>query len=344
MSQAANNVDSIKGVLVCLIFGGGLIWSAMSRRKKARKVEDTPRSKVSSAPQGLVELQGFAWPKNLCVRTIDEREAVCYHISIERKETQGSGKNRRTTWVSVFAWGHTHPFYLVDATGLAEVHPGMSELDVATKQTRSWSALTKQQRVQVVALVGGRPIAGFPPGSGFFGLFSSAYRVVESEIRVGSPLYASGSFRTPTAHSEMARVPGLTSFAARVLNFEKRSFKDVTVLLDKNKDGKVTEDEAREGYSFAARLSRDKAQKGEEPEKEFPVFGVLERSASHALVLADAHESHLVNRLNRFFYPKILSGAALITLGIALLLMSVGLGPRAGLMDRLPSQGHSSSR
>ena len=48
---------------VYLIFGGAwLIISGLRRFRRKRDVEDTSTAKIRSAPQGSVEVQGYAWP------------------------------------------------------------------------------------------------------------------------------------------------------------------------------------------------------------------------------------------------------------------------------------------
>src|SRR5690606_11764211 len=162
----------LKGIAFCFIAGGGMVYRAIRTKKITREIADTPRSKTASAPQGLVELEGFAWPAGEVARCVSGEEVVYYRLEIQRAESRGSGKNRRTEWVSVFTHAPCAPFYVVDATGLALVTPATCEVDTHEKKTRAWGKLNANERKAVLAICAGKTITGFPPSDGFFSLFS----------------------------------------------------------------------------------------------------------------------------------------------------------------------------
>lgn len=328
----------LKGIAFCFIAGGGMVYRAIRTKKITREIADTPRSKTASAPQGLVELEGFAWPAGEVARCVSGEEVVYYRLEIQRAESRGSGKNRRTEWVSVFTHAPCAPFYVVDATGLALITPVTCEVDTHGKKTRSWGSLRANERKGVLAICAGKSIPGFPPADGFFGLFSSSYRIVENKIGIGSPLYVKGDFRTPTGGLPKVKAPGLSEFASRVFNAQARSLKNLRHFLDRNRDGVVTGEEARYGYGFAARQSRMKATKGAVEEKEFEVHGHVGTSPENRLLIADAHQDHLLARRGKYVWLQLVAGAALIALGSASLFPQVDLIQLISGRQRVPAQ------
>lgn len=300
-----------------LVTGGGLMIRALSRRKKTQKITDTPRSKVATAPQGYVELQGFAWPAAEEARTAAGQEVVLYRLEVQRSETRGSGKNRRREWVTIFYHAHVEPFYLVDPTGLARVDPGTAELDVGATRTRKWSSLSASEKKWIEEVASRRPVPGFPPSRGLLGIFSSPYRVLEKEILLGAPLYLHGDFRTPSVETPKVKVSGLSEFTSRIFNAEARSTKNINHFLDKNRDGRVCADEARYGYGFAARQARNKSRSQPSQEREFEVCGHVGSSSEHRLLIADMHEEHLVKRRQKWLWLEFVAGAALLAAGCA---------------------------
>ncbi len=297
--------------------------NSISRRKKTRKIADTPRSKVASAPQGYVEFQGFAWPAAQYARSAAGDEIVYYSLEVQRAETRGTGKSRRRQWVTVFTHGHVHPFYLVDPTGLALVDPSSAEMDLHGARTRDWASLKGEEKRWIEEIASRRAILGFPPSKGLFGIFSSPYRVVEKEIGVGSPLYLHGDFRTPSMTHPRVKVPGLSEFSSRIFSSEARSTKNIDHFLDKNRDGVVCGDESRHGYGFAGRQARNKSRTQPSDEREFEVYGNIGSSLEHRLLIADAHEEHLVKRREKWIWLQFLGGAALLAVGCATLTMEL---------------------
>lgn len=305
--------------VVSAVGGGSLLYKAIRNHQRLRKVVDTPRSKVASAPQGFVELEGFAWPQGETVQTLDNEEAIYYVLQIQREEQRGSGKNRRRTWITVFNYDHVVPFYLLDPTGVAVIMPHNSEVEVSDSTKRLFSKLTPEAQGRITDMVNGT-IANFPPGTGFFG-GGNKYRVVEKKLVVGSPFYATGDFKTHS-FNQLTIDDTLATFAHKVINFEGRSLKNVNTLLDRNKDGAVCAAEAILGYTNAAKISRLNPKTETAP---LEVFGTLDTSENHKLFFADTHQHHLVERLGRWQTLKFTGGAALIAASVCLTLLEFGL-------------------
>lgn len=310
--------ELLKGSLALLGFGAVFLFYASLRMKDVQRVHDTPRSRLESAPQGFVEVQGFAWPVDQA-SVVSGREVLFHSVVIEEHQTEWDFDEKRSKkkWVPVFNHLVSHPFYLVDATGLAEVDLGRSDFSMERASPRPWSSLPRTERERLLQLVGDQRPPGFPPWNFLGGLFGHAFRATESKLYVGSPMYACGNFHTPSRTKKSVQVRGLADFHRNVFNAQARSERNVDERLDKNKDGKVSEEEAREGYAFIANLARRKP----EPSgaAAFPIHGSLGSSAEHRLLIANVHEKYMDKRLRRKVYAPLTAGAAFVAAALYLL-------------------------
>lgn len=308
--------EEVKGIIGCLMIGGGLLWRAIKKHKKARQVQDTPRSKVASAPQGYVELQGFAWPIAQTFEGGEGYDTVYYSFTLQKQVTKGHGKSKRREWETVFVRVHADPFYLVDGTGLVRVIPIGAELELGSAKTRDWQRVSKKDKDRILEKVVNIKIPDFPPHDFMWGLFGSRYRIIEYEIPVGSPVYVNGDLKANEGLPQRIQATGLTNFYGRLFDKETKVQKNLKTLIDKNQDGKISADEALHGYRLAGHLALKKSKTENVEETDFEVFGNLAGSQNRKLFLANAHEEHVVQRLNKFVWLQFVGGALLVTLGL----------------------------
>jgi len=305
-----------------------MLWHALRRFRLVRLAQDTARSKAASAPQGLVELQGIAWPNGEDTRRSAAGVEVVYHaLKVQRERSRRSGKDRRKEWVTVARKDFAPPFFLVDATGLVSVDPGGAELELISDRTRTWDSLNQDERARVLEATGGESIAGFPPSESMFGLFASNFRIVESEIRVGSSIYARGDFRTAEGARESLRLRGLSQFHGRIFDSSTREQKRIAEALGDDRDGERSALEAIEGLYDAAASDRDAARTSESEAVAFPLHGRLSASTQHQLFIADRHEEHLVKGLGLAVYLQFAGGVLLIAAGLLRWAVDFGSGP-----------------
>lgn len=308
--------DDIKGIVACAVFGGGLLWTAIKNHRMKRKVADTPRSKASSAPQGYVELEGLAWPKSKTIASGEGKEAVYYCLLIQRKVKRGKSHE----WVTVHKEVHGEVFFLVDPTGLVEIDPQEAELNTNSTNTRAWTSLKKSEQERIHNIVTNK-VPNFPPST-LSKIVGSPYRVVETEILMGGPVYASGEFHGFNDGPAPTQLRGLTEFSSRVFDDTTRARKNLTRFFDRNADGKLCEDENLAGYTMAAKSARLKTAT---EERSFEVHGFLAKGQGHSLFLADAFEEHLAQRLDSYLWLRFGAGAALVALAIVWSLGKIGL-------------------
>jgi hypothetical protein len=184
--------------------------------RHTRLIEDTPTSKIRSAHQGYVELEGIAHPlENTAVACpLTNTGCVWWFYEIEKKVR--SGKN--TSWSTIDKKTSDAPFYLADDTGRCVVDPAGAE--VVTTFKRVW--------------YGGSAWPSGPPGRS--GLFSSGgYRYTERLILPASQIYALGLFATRNAVMDAAD----ENAALREKLAEWKRDPERMQLLDVNRDGQL---------------------------------------------------------------------------------------------------------
>ncbi len=319
--MSSTSAETIKVALAALGFGVFFIVTGLKKLKNARKVQDTPRSKIATAPQGYVEFEGFAWPQSITTQLSSGMEAVYYSLKIERQDQEGSGKNKRTVWRTVFTHVDSHPFYVCDPTGVASIDLKNSQIELDKCLVRGWGRLSEKEKTKILQLAGTSSIAGFPPSTFLFGVFSKNFRVTENEICAGSPVYVHGHFQTEKLNESPQLRTGFNEFAKRVFHFEGRSTRDLRHLFDRNKDGKLCHSEAQIGYSLLA-TNAIRKQNTEQSTVAVQEYGTLGSSPTHKLFIADTTEEHLVGRLRTSGLLHFWGGALATTFGILFLVPS----------------------
>lgn len=317
------DINQLKLSLISLAVGLFCLYYAFKRTKQKRQVEDTIRSFTATAPQGLVELQGFAWPVDeKIIKLPSNLEGVYYSFSLEQLVTKGSGKNKRKEWVSVYRYYFGNSFYLLDGKGLAVVNIQSSELILDSNKICNWNNLSNEKKLHLMTDIITRPVASFPPSNFLFGIFSESFRIVENEIPVGSPLYVRGSFSSSGHQNTFAESVGLTRFHQQVFKENSGQLKNVNALLDENKNTNVSAQEAQVGYSKIAQISKRRTIQEKLPEKPIEVFGELKKTTEHQLLVSNAHEQHLVDRLGKFLIPLYAGAVCFIAVSIFTFSMS----------------------
>lgn len=248
------SAEEIKAILIIPALAGGSIFAGFRMLSSARRIRDTPTSRIQSAAQGQIEFQGYAWPADAVIKRPNGQPCVHYWWSVERYEKRG--KNSR--WVSIFSeTSQALPFLIVDETAAAFVES--QKCDVKTIcEIRKWNQLNDSEKKFFSDFVGSK-INGFPPLTGLFGLFMQTYRICENHIPIGSPLFAFGHFETPADYPLEVESPGLNHFISRILRL-KGSHATRLSLLDSDRDGKISHSEMTRGYHLAALSSLSKSE------------------------------------------------------------------------------------
>lgn len=156
-------------------------WNRLSR---ARLIENTPTSRIRSAAQGYVELQGHArlMPGPEIVAPLSGDRCCWWEFRVEKKERQYRNGSSRTEWRTIDRGTSDELFLLVDSTGECVIDPVGAR--VIPSVSRKWRGSVPRPR-------------GYPRERSWVEFGDYRYR--ERLVRYGDWLYALGEFRSQTA-------------------------------------------------------------------------------------------------------------------------------------------------
>jgi hypothetical protein len=204
---------------------------------RTRLMENMPTSRLRSAAQGYIELEGDArlmeGPPIIAPLT----KAACVWWRFKVEERRSSGKNKN--WVTFRSGLSDDCFELHDGTGRCVVDPDGAKVIPHHRQV--W--------------YGSRPAPDIAPaiGSGWLRAGFGKYRYTEERLHPREPLYALGAFRTQTGVAE--------AFDERLdLNELLGKWKHdaaMMALFDTNKDGTVDAKEWEAVRRMAVKKVRD---------------------------------------------------------------------------------------
>ncbi|MCC7442443.1 MAG: hypothetical protein IT285_12475 [Bdellovibrionales bacterium] len=330
-----------------IVFGVGLMANGFRDTFRARKAQDTVRARAATAPQGSVEMEGYAWPAQgaLLALCADGRRAVCRALELQRRISSGRGRRR---WSTFHREVHAVPFLLVDESGAALVAPAPTDLGASLRARETpWKEASAEARERYFRAAG---LQSTEPG-----LFGPTLRFVERRILAGAPVHAHGSFSTPQARLTARPAEGAEQFWSKVKLLMTSAAHRVG-MLDRDRNGTVSEAEAEEVMSAGAVVWMRQAASGGggrgggggarrtvppavsgppahpavqalsgPPAVGLPqIHGVLVAAPGVPLVLSDCHEEHLIRRL-RWGGLKVVAGAVMAAAGAALLANELGM-------------------
>ena len=224
------------------MLGGG--WFAFRFMHVARVIEDTPTSRVRSAAQGYVELEGRARPlagtTNLSPLT--QRDCVWWRYRVQhRTESAGRG-GRRQRWRTVASGRSAQPFLIDDGTGECIVQP--ADAQVLAAESTTWHGAT--------------PWPTTIPGRSGLGIAGRDYRYFEERIHLHEQVYALGGFRSVSATGD-----GVTDDAVRaLLAVWKQDQESLAQRYDRDRDGSISLEEWETARTEARRtVERQRAER-----------------------------------------------------------------------------------
>ncbi|MGI9245338.1 MAG: GIDE domain-containing protein, partial [Steroidobacteraceae bacterium] len=164
--------------------------AALRSLRFARLIEDMPTSRIRSAAQGYVELEGRALPLDgqPVLAPLTQRPCVWWRYRIQKKIERGDRRNRRRSWETVNRGQSASPFILDDGTGTCEVQPDGAEI-VATEAT-TWYGATPW------------PAPGPAAGGNAWLDGGGPYRYYEERLYEHERIYALGDFRSDASAAE----------------------------------------------------------------------------------------------------------------------------------------------
>ena len=198
---------------------------------RARILEDIPTSRVRSASQGYVELQGFSrlldGPPILAPLT--QTRCTWWEYRIEKRSS-----DRKRRWQTIDSAASDELFALEDESGRCIVDPEGAEV---------YPMITKRWYGDSARPARPDPRRRFLPGR---------YRYTEKRMHDGDPLYAIGHFRTRYL-SEQLDVDQETGDLLRQWKQDRASLLE---RFDSNRDGEIDLDEWEQVRAAARREIR----------------------------------------------------------------------------------------
>lgn len=217
----------------CAAAGGSLglicFWWSFRALRHTRIMEDTATSKIRSAAQGYIELEGCArvMPGDPVIAPLSDTVCAWYSYKIEERSPSLNSRNQ-SVWHTIQSGTSDAIFHLEDDTDLCIIDPDSAIVNPSVSE--SWCGDSKQ------------PFA-ITHGSSFwlFDLFStSRYRYTEKRIHSGDPLYTLGMFIT------LGKDEGDSTVRTEIrdlLSHWKRDKKNLLKRFDLNNDGRIDQRE-----------------------------------------------------------------------------------------------------
>lgn len=186
-------------------------------------IEGTPTSKVRSAAQGYVELDGIGYllPGTPIVAPLSGITCTWYSYKVEEKTE--SGNDRRERWRTLRQETSDDLFLLKDDTGECVIDPEGAEVTPAISEV--WYGDVPMWNASLLRRSSGR------------------YRYTEKRMHPGDALYAIGQFRSIGGSQEL---PDTHAEVRELLAEWKRDQVALHARFDRNNDGVLSLDEWEE--------------------------------------------------------------------------------------------------
>lgn len=230
-------------MLLAAVAAAGLLslWRALVALHRARLIEDTPKSRVRSASQGYVELEGIATGRGTThTAPLSGLPCLWWRYRIERFQ----GGHRQARWRTLEEVQSELPFYLDDGTGVARIDPRGAEVSCRAQQV--WYGSEPLPPTARLA----RPRRGL--ARLWPRLERGRYRYTEWRLMEGEPLYVLGHFVTEDGERTLA----IDQLAARLLRRWKTDQPTLLARFDRNRDGRIDAAEWEEARAAARRAAR----------------------------------------------------------------------------------------
>ncbi len=278
----------------------GMLYLGFRQLHRARLIEDTPTSRIRSAAQGYVELEGRAVALgDPLYAPLSGKPCVWYQYRIDRRQAGLHGRKQR--WVNLEQGVSEAIFGLEDGTGRCVIDPEGAE--VYPNCELSWYGRESFP-------------THTPPGhSDFFG----PYRYTERWIAPGDTLYALGWFRTLEGSCE-SDLEGAIKAQLKAWKADPQALRQ---RFDLNRDGQI---DAKEWEIVRRQAAREALRAHLRQTPEEAVYLLSRPPRGEPFLLAGARQ------------PNLIWGYRLRASGALLGFLLGGLGLAWALWQRL-SQG-----
>ena len=311
----------IAGALI--FFGGGALLHGLRRLRQVRRLTDAASSRIASAPQGTVEVQGYAWPVKPLENPFELSNVVFYDFKIEEERKSGNS----SSWHVVFSDTSTQPFAIIDTTGFAIIYPQSADFELRTKVYPDKELAPGPKNAIQSHLL--RKGSRFELGQRTF--ISHRLRYTFRALFKGSPMNVLGNFSTLATLRAPPLESGFAEFLQRCYSFRKNFVFDLK-RFDKNHDGKISVDEWYDAHLLTAQMKTETYQIQTAGSNSLSTIattttqdpflnssGIFSSSKEQPMSLADCHKGELIERLDKWNWPRILGGALMVAAGLTML-------------------------
>jgi hypothetical protein len=233
-----------------VLAAGAAFYFLWRSYRRSRLVADTPTSRIRSAAQGYVELDGRGeyLDGQPTVSPASGRRCLWYRYKLERRERSVANDHTNSHWRTLQQGESDDPFFLDDGTGRVEVHP--EDAEVTPRHRRIWCTRDANPR----GLATSFQVGPFAINLG------GRYRHTE-ELLIPGPLYALGWFAT-LSHRERP----LDIEVRERLESWQRAEGVFMEQFDVDGDGRLRADERSRARDLArARVLAERAERGTGP-------------------------------------------------------------------------------
>ncbi len=210
--------------------------------KRLRIIEDTPTSRLRSAHQGYVELEGKGQfiDDRAIYAPLSNHPCLWFRSQIEQQETFTENGRTQTRWNVVYKNISNHRFKLTDGLNSCHVDPHGAEVNGNEKLV--WYGNTEWPiRTQLLE------------SQSFIHAMKNNYRYSEWLILPGQPLYVLGQFKTWSAAAQQS----VRNVMIDLLNDWKQDQQKLRERFDTNQDGSIDQKE----WEIARQQAQSEAQK-----------------------------------------------------------------------------------
>lgn len=262
-------MEQMLWVALMMAVGTGTFIGAFVLLRRARTMEDMPTSRIRSAAQGYVEIEGHArlLPGPDILSPLSRQRCAWWSYSVRHYDA----KNRR--WDLVESETSGELFQVVDSTGSCIVDPHGAQ--VTPSISRSWRGRTVRPQIT-------------PKKTEWISFGDYAY--TEKQIRIGDMLYATGQFRTQGVQHEFNEAVDVLD----LLKAWKRDQPELLARFDANQDGRVDEKE----WDAVRRAAIEKVRADQVEHSLHPDIHVLTRPAERRqpFILSTVPQAQLTRR------------------------------------------------
>lgn len=227
----------VSGLLALAVLGS--FYGIFHFHRRYYLLEDTPTSKIRSAAQGYVELDGIGYLLKGTPIVSPLSGIACTWYSYKVEEKSGFEATSSERWKTIISKTSDGLFLLQDDTGDCIVDPEGADVTPAITETwfgptPMWNPRTRRAR-------------------------SGNFRYTEKRMHAGDPLYAIGQFRTVGSAQEL---PDTKEEVRQLLAGWKRDQAGLHARFDSNRDGMISLEEWKTARKAAQQeVMRDQAQR-----------------------------------------------------------------------------------